>query len=176
MGLTNLDSLTPSERSILRQLLKERDQKAVARTLGLSPETVKTHLRNAREKCGADTSFALARAFALHEGATPLWGITPEGGEDPDPVGGRSVGSTPTVSEDERSDEVREARTSFAFHEDPETGAAARQPRDVASGTVVRRLSMIALLVLVLALLIILAFPLSESFQRFANLIDPPTR
>lgn len=176
MGPSNLDSLTPSERAILRQLLKERDQKAVARTLKLSPETVKTHLRNAREKCGAGTSFALARAFALHEGSTPLWGITPDGGGNPESIADREVGSKPTASEDERSDEVREARIPFAFHEDLEIRAAARQPRDVASGTVIRRLSMIALVVFVLALLIILAFPLSESFQRFANLIDPPTR
>jgi DNA-binding CsgD family transcriptional regulator len=172
----NLDSLTPSERTVLRELLKERDQKAVARALGLSPETVKTHLRNAREKCGTGNSFALAKAFALHEGSPPRWGITPERGEDWPHIGDMGEGQAQAASMDDRSDEVREARTPFAFQEDSDVRAAAKQLQEAASGTALRRLSMIAALVLILTLLIILAFPLSESFQRFANLIDPPTR
>jgi DNA-binding CsgD family transcriptional regulator len=44
-------------------LLRERDQKAIARQLNLSPETVKTHLRNAREKTGVRTSSAAATRY-----------------------------------------------------------------------------------------------------------------
>ncbi len=71
MASEQLDSLTPTERLVLRSLLENRDQKAIARELKLSPETVKTHLRNAREKTGIRTSFALAKALADHDPHPP---------------------------------------------------------------------------------------------------------
>lgn len=170
-----LDSLTPSERTILRVLLTERDQKTVARHLGLSPETVKSHLRNAREKCRADTSFGLAKALALHERHPPEWGMTPEGGE---PIGGgdgMDVEPARTEADDGRHDEAREMRQPFVFdHQLLPTASTTRSEGD-SDGTTLRRLLAIAAIVLLLMLLIILAFPLSESFQRLANLIEPPT-
>lgn len=174
MHATIFDSLTPSERAILRELLRQRDQKCVARELGLSPETVKTHLRNAREKCGADTSFALAKAFALHEGAPPRWGIPLDGG-------GRSVGSDASEAmpadgdADGDRNEVREARTSFAFDRDRTLPPTAQATREETNRDGLRRMLAILGIVILLIVVIILAFPLSESFQRLANEIEPPT-
>jgi len=74
MVSNSLDSLTPTERAVLQSLLHNRDQKAIARELAISPETVKTHLRNAREKTGIRTRFALAKALSEHVQHTPEWG------------------------------------------------------------------------------------------------------
>lgn len=175
MHPTNFESLTPSERTILRELLRERDQKAVARVLGLSPETVKTHLRNAREKCAADTSFALAKAFARHEGAPPRWGIPLDGGEaeaDIPLIDGSQAAQGEFEAEHE---EFREDRTSFVFDHETLPLLSAQSRLQADHDVSLRRLLKIGVLVCILMLVIILAFPLSESFQRLANVIDPPT-
>lgn len=174
MRSNKLDSLTPSERTVLRELLQERDQKTVARSLGLSPETVKTHLRNAREKCGADSSFALAKAFALYEGAPPGRGIPSDGGGASAASDVKEGASEAGEALNDRSDELREARTPFVFEQEFLTRSTAEPLQERAGHVGVQRLLMIAALVLFLVFAIILAFPLSESFQRFANLIQPP--
>jgi len=173
MEANKLDLLTPSEKKTLRQLLVDHDQKAVARTLGLSPETVKTHLRNAREKCGYASSFALARALIAHERSTPFQGIPPKGGGPDGDVAGRFAppdAKAPAVHHD---DELREERTVFTFTDRCDHAPPARSESD--KTIALKRLLLVGALVLILIVAIILAFPLSESFQRFANAIETPT-
>ena len=172
MEVTQLDLLTPSEKRALRQLLVDHDQKAVARSLGLSPETVKTHLRNAREKCGCTSSFALAKVLIEYEQATPFRGIPPQRGEWIAALGPIPVQPARKFAMGRRGDEIREERTAFSFadlHDDP----PARSGRDGTAA--LKRLLLTGALILVLIVAIILAFPLSESFQRLANAIEAPT-
>lgn len=56
-----LDSLTPRERDVLRQLLLGRSNKAIARELGLSPRTVEVHRARIMEKTGAQGLSQLVR-------------------------------------------------------------------------------------------------------------------
>ncbi len=174
MNSDPLDSLTPSERLVLSALLEHRDQKAIARELDLSPETVKTHLRNAREKTGIRTSFALARAFAEREGHTPGRGIPRQGGEFGDPPPASEGSARRSGMTTGREAAFNEDRLTFDFED---TGFRARQPGKPKGGNrpkALPRLFMVAGLALLLAVIILLALPLSESFQRFADVLDPP--
>lgn len=169
-----LDSLTPSERNVLRVLLRERDQKAIARQLGLSPETVKTHLRNAREKTGMRTSFALARALSEREAHPPEQGIPrPEG----EPLPARSIteeASKRPGEADLSDDAFHERRAVFDYdHSSFRISLPGRaEKRNPLSAF--KRLLIVAGIGLMLGALIIIAFPLSESFQRLADVLDPP--
>ena len=58
--------LTPREREVTRLLSHGRDGEEIARTLVLSPETVRTHVRNAMERVGAHTRSHLV-AIAIRE-------------------------------------------------------------------------------------------------------------
>lgn len=169
-----LDSLTPSERNVLRVLLQERDQKAIARQLNLSPETVKTHLRNAREKTGVRTSFALARALAEQETHPPERGIPRfEGGPRP----ARSTTDEPSKQPerlDLDDDAFHERRAVFDYGQSSFTAPATREEEKRNSLPASMRMLIVIGMGILLVAIIILAFPLSESFQRFANVLDPP--
>lgn len=172
MTLSIFDSLSPGERTALGLLLEEGDQKAVARRLGVSPETVKTHLRNAREKTGIGSSFALARALARGQTPTPFRGIPGQGGATASsaaPMHGakdsrrNDDGDRPGLSEAHvRLDLDRPASSSTGG-----TGGWRHAPSPML------RLVAVGGLVLIISLVIILAFPLSESFQRLADKLDP---
>lgn len=171
----SFELLTPSERRILYQLLVDGDQKSVARSLDLSPETVKTHLRNAREKCGVASSFALAKAVYPTNLRPPKRGI-------PQSRGGFTEASSPSRSStpvprfgNSECDELRENFVPFTFDDLPSLALPDKQRSGRGDPAIFHRLLMIGALTLVVALAIILAFPLSESFQRLANVIDPPT-
>lgn len=61
-------SLSPREREVLTALAQGRTGAQVAQTLVLSPETVRTHIRNAMEKLGAATrTHAIALALTTGE-------------------------------------------------------------------------------------------------------------
>ncbi len=49
------DALTPRQRQVLAALARGRQTKEIARDLGVSEATVKTHLARARERLGAAT-------------------------------------------------------------------------------------------------------------------------
>jgi DNA-binding CsgD family transcriptional regulator len=169
-----LHSLTPSERNVLRVLLRERDQKAIARQLNLSPETVKTHLRNAREKTGVRTSFALARALAEQEAHPPKRGIPRFEGE-PSPA--RSTTDEPSKRPEEpdlNDDAFHEARAVFDYGRSSFMVHAPREEKKRNSLPASMRMLIVTGVGILLVALIILAFPLSESFQRFADVLDPP--
>ncbi len=169
-----LDSLTPSERNVLRVLLRERDQKAIARQLNLSPETVKTHLRNAREKTGVRTSFALARAFAERDPSTPDRGIPlPEGEPAPSQSVTEHVSKRPTET-DRNDDAFHERRAVFDFDHSSLHVPLLREEGKRNTLSTTTRMLIVTGMGIMLAALILLSFPLSESFQRLADVLDPP--
>lgn len=174
MPLDALDSLTPGEKLVLRMLLRHRDQKAIARELGLSPETVKTHLRNARTKTGVRTSFALARALSDRE-PPPLGSGMPRTG------GVRAAPGADSDDEARRSDDpeerlmvFREDRAAFEFDGPPYQPFRVAVLEGCPRPRLLARLLMVAGLTLLIAVIILLAAPLSDAFQRFANVLDPP--
>jgi LuxR family maltose regulon positive regulatory protein len=60
------DSLTPRERSILELIAEGRSNKEIARSLGIAPETVKSHLKNIFDKLSVEKrAQAIARAQSL---------------------------------------------------------------------------------------------------------------
>jgi DNA-binding CsgD family transcriptional regulator len=59
--------LTPREREVMSLLAKGLNAEEVARSLVISPFTVRTHVRNAKEKLGART-MAHAIAIVLRDG------------------------------------------------------------------------------------------------------------
>lgn len=179
MSPDQIQSLTPSERSVLRKLLEERDQKTVARALGLSPETVKSHLRNAREKCGARDSFSLAKALAAHEGHPPIRVIPFDGGEQdgPQTVRSKPIEGIFETGRAQVTSSISEERSLFIFADGAGQRVNSEHEREASEGAKGGPRLLIAFGIVVLIMLIlILAFPLSESFQRLANAIDPPTR
>lgn len=172
----SLDSLTPAERAVLGSLLHNRDQKAIARELGISPETVKTHLRNAREKTGIKTSFALAKALSEHVGPPPEWGMPRRGGGAPLRKDSTDAASSRPEGADRNGDAFHQERAVFDFDLTPlphPIPPVAEKRNELSSVT---RMMIVAGLAVLVAVAILLAFPLSESFQRFANVLDPPTR
>lgn len=174
MSLDALDSLTPSEKLVLRTLLHHRDQKAIARELGLSPETVKTHLRNARTKTGVRTSFALARALDDREPPPPGSGMPRPGGAPTASDVDSDDGTRRSDDPEERLMVFQEDRAVFEFDGPPHQSfrVAALDGRPLSRPLV--RLLMVAGLTLLIAVIILLAVPLSDAFQRFANVLDPP--
>lgn len=173
-----LETLTPSERNVLRVLLQERDQKTIARQLNLSPETVKTHLRNAREKTGMRQSFALARALAEHEtereADTPERGITPRGGGFSSSESIRNETSKRPEEQAPDDDAFHEKRAVFDHDRSSSGFLVLREEKQRNHLSAVTRMLIATSLGILLVVMIILAFPLSESFQRLADVLDPP--
>lgn len=62
-----LETLTPKERECLRLVAENRGSKDIARLLGISPTSVETHVRRAREKLGLRDRFAAARLLVHAE-------------------------------------------------------------------------------------------------------------
>lgn len=62
-----LETLTPKERECLRLVAENRGSKDIARLLGISPTSVETHVRRAREKLGTRDRFAAARLLVRAE-------------------------------------------------------------------------------------------------------------
>jgi DNA-binding CsgD family transcriptional regulator len=61
-GASNENSLSPRERSILELIGHGLSNKAIARELGISPETVKSHIKNMFTKLGVER-----RAQAIYQ-------------------------------------------------------------------------------------------------------------
>jgi LuxR family maltose regulon positive regulatory protein len=59
-------SLTPRERGILELVAEGRSNKEIARSLGITPQTVKSHIKNVFDKLSVDKrAQAIARAQSL---------------------------------------------------------------------------------------------------------------
>ncbi len=71
-----LEALTRRERDCLRLVLDRLSSKEIVRTLGISPTSVDTLVRRAREKLGVDDRYAAAQLLADWErdGAAPVPG------------------------------------------------------------------------------------------------------
>jgi DNA-binding CsgD family transcriptional regulator len=174
MASDPLDSLTPTERLVLRSLLENRDQKTIARELKLSPETVKTHLRNAREKTGIRTSFALARALASHDAHPPKRVIPRPVGEPSPPFDRIEATSSQAEGPGRNDDAFHEERAVFSYDRSSFSHPAAPVGERRNPLTSMPRVLTATGLTILLIVVILLAFPLSQSFQRFADVLDPP--
>jgi len=62
-----LQALTGRERDCLRLVLDQLSSKEIGRKLGISPTSVDTHVRRAREKLGVDDRYAAAQLLAAWE-------------------------------------------------------------------------------------------------------------
>jgi DNA-binding CsgD family transcriptional regulator len=62
-----LQALTGRERDCLRLVLEQLSSKEIGRKLGISPTSVDTHVRRAREKLGVDDRYAAAQLLAAWE-------------------------------------------------------------------------------------------------------------
>lgn len=69
-----IEPLTPRELDVIRLLAEGKSDKSLAVALGISPLTVRNHLRNAREKTGLNNRTQLA-LYAIQAGLAPLPGI-----------------------------------------------------------------------------------------------------
>lgn len=61
---TGIESLTPTERRVLRLIAEYQTNNQIAQDLKVSPQTIKVHRRNAAQKLGIEGSHALMK-FAL---------------------------------------------------------------------------------------------------------------
>ena len=66
-AVAGVEALTPRQRQVLAALARGRQTKEIARELGISQATVKTHLARACERLGATTR---AEAVARYVAAT----------------------------------------------------------------------------------------------------------
>jgi DNA-binding CsgD family transcriptional regulator len=64
VGRARLEALTRRERDCLRLVLDRLSSKEIGRTLGISPTSVDTLVRRAREKLGVDDRYAAAQLLA----------------------------------------------------------------------------------------------------------------
>jgi len=157
--------------------------------MGVSTETVKTHLRNIRIKTGL-TKMAAARAAFGHE-------VVPSGAAPQEPIpvaategksetasgrptlleGTPPMGRFPNPDPPQSVSAVREERVRFEAQplpshiEQPYREERSRNPL-----TVWQRLIAMALGAILLATFISQAVPVSQAFQQLANLIVPPDR
>jgi len=63
--------LTPREREVAKLLAQGQRQSSIAKALCISPRTVEHHVKNARAKVGAVSSFDLALQIALEDRGNP---------------------------------------------------------------------------------------------------------
>lgn len=52
--------LSPRQKDIVQMMVQGRSQKEIGRTLGISYNTVRQHLKSARDRTGSETSLQLA--------------------------------------------------------------------------------------------------------------------
>jgi DNA-binding CsgD family transcriptional regulator len=88
-----IDKLTERQKEVLRLYYARMDRKEIARKLGISPETVKQHLDDARTALGVSRSAEAARLLFESDGlltppsrGTPPWGMNPDAAFVPFPV------------------------------------------------------------------------------------------
>lgn len=70
--IKGIESLSERQKEILRLAGRHHQTKEIARLLGISEHTIKTHLTEARRRLGGVTTRQAVRLFEEHEGWTPL--------------------------------------------------------------------------------------------------------
>lgn len=111
--MTHFDTLTPTERTVLRLVHHSRKTDVIAGMLNLSPHTVNQHIASARRKLGGAGRYIAADALRAHEGHPSPHGSETMGIDPPLPS------SAPVSAPGQSSDlpvGVREERMPF----DPE--------------------------------------------------------
>ena len=174
MDQSAYDSLSPRERECLRLVARDRGSSEIAGILTLSVNTVDNHIKSARNKLGGIDRFRAAREISAFEGhdqsqASHTLAI----GQDL--VSSDGCGVNNSVVDLPGTASVRETRTVFEHREmeDPKPLAGVTRKNDL---TIIHQLILMCTLTFILGGVLMLAFPLSESWQRLANLIDPPTQ
>jgi DNA-binding CsgD family transcriptional regulator len=79
-----IETLSERQKQVLRLVAQNHQAKEIARLLGISESTVKTHMEESRRRLGIATSREAARFLVAHEAgaALPLAGGYPSGGMD----------------------------------------------------------------------------------------------
>lgn len=156
-----VSTLTDRERDVLLLAAKAYQNEEIARRLGITPATVKVHVRNARLKLGGASRGAAARLVQDTFDANNAGGTPSEGTANPPiflhsvltenlaPEPGERVREAPWLSPD-----LLPARTS-----EPENASA--QPSHLT------KLVMVAAASLLVVMLLLLAKPITDEFQRW---------
>jgi DNA-binding CsgD family transcriptional regulator len=171
MDQATYESLTDRQRECLRLVARDRDSKEIARLLGKSPETVNAHIKASLAKLSYPSRFVAARELAAFEERHPWLVNQPRG-----------IANERLISDQQPVDyAVRSERTSPAFRDGQAVFAmptADPLPAwiDGQGGSTtgaLRRLTLAAALTVLLALAIVAAVPMSDAFERLADLLRP---
>ncbi len=171
MNAEAYESLTRSERAVLRLLSREREIGEVAETLGLTVSTVETYIKTARRKLGGVSRYVAARNLRDHEaslnGGSLVRGL-------PEQVSSSDIEAVGEAMPPNRQDRVREESAVFDFGDGPPTHRSPVGMGAGSAGSALLRLLMVVGVAVAIAALLLLAIPLGEGAQRLANVIDPP--
>ena len=169
-----IESLTSQEKVVLRQVVPGVRLKTIGANLGISTETVRVHLRHAREKLRVSSSLDAARLLAEDEALGTQNGVTPPKVMACSSTQFDSDDATWGVRPMPSRDVVREAQASASYdlnyrsQDAPVSGAPSNELSSL------QRLALIVAILVGLALAIIALPALHDSFQRVANAIEPP--
>lgn len=161
-----VSTLTDRERDVLLLAAKAYQNEEIARALGITPATVKVHVRNARLKLGGASRGAAARLVQEAFDVESAGGTPSIGSANPpifhDSSGRHQETGLPT-------EVVREVSQIF-----PDVLAykpARAEKRDEGLNGY-GKLAIIAATALFVAMCIVLAGPVSDEFQRWANFFN----
>ena len=175
-------SLTERQKECLRLVLRGYKDKEIAREVGIHHETVRKHLKGAMQRLGTNSRFVAARRLADFEahnpsGVPPVWAILDTVVDDAELVSTSPASFENAVVDvqlEERGGVLREARTPYERVILP-SGEGFRAPeRGPAGVSPMGRLAMAVVLILLIAMAVISAIPMSNAVQQMANAIDPP--
>lgn len=169
MGADRIATLTPRELECLRRVLDFKTSDAIGYELGISTHTVDTHISNLCKKLHVSSRFDAAKLLRESDGPWRSFG------SDIPPVdycpGQRETADT----EVEREVRLRDAAAERleATLERQLMAVPARQEARGNDLTTLQRLALIATIALGLAVMVIAAAPMAESFKALANTIEP---
>ena len=172
MDPDRISSLTARERDCLRLVDRESSSGEIAARLDLSPSSVDTYIKRAREKLGAPSRFVAARALRDYEARTQSGGPPDRGlaasersNDSSDRQGTAEAGPDHVV--------VMEERAAFTPFPSVELASSRDEAKSIDVRSSLRRTWLVVMLIVAFSAVVLLAFPLTESFQRLADVLEP---